>query len=65
MSEEEQQPTAEALKRRRKRKKAAEKNAALAVEKFTVEVAGVLKPDLKRVMAAHAIKISRTFTRGY
>jgi hypothetical protein len=27
----------------------------LGVEKFTVEVAGVFKPDLKRVMAAHGI----------
>ena len=27
----------------------------MGVEKFTVEVAGVVKPDLKRVMAAHGI----------
>ena len=27
----------------------------MGVEKFTVEVAGVFKPDLKRVMAAHGI----------
>jgi len=53
MAEEQQQPTAEALKQRRKREKAAAKDAALGVEKFTVEVAGVFKPDLKRVMAAH------------
>lgn len=53
MAEEEQQPTAEALKQRRKREKAAEKNAALGVEKFTVEVAGVFKADLKRLMAQH------------
>ena len=53
MAEEEQQPTAEALKQRRKREKANEKNAALGVEKFTVEVAGVFKPDLKKVMKAH------------
>ncbi|MFJ2491359.1 hypothetical protein ACIOV9_07420 [Pseudomonas iridis] len=52
---EEPQPTAEAIKQRRKREKAAEKDAALGVEKFTVEVAGVFKPDLKRVMAAHGI----------
>lgn len=45
----------EAKKQRRKREKAAEKDAALGVEKFTVEVAGVFKPDLKRVMAAHGI----------
>ena len=55
MAEEEQQPTAEALKQRRKREKANEKNAALGVEKFAVEVAGVFKADLKRVMAAHGI----------
>lgn len=50
---EEQLPTAEALKQRRKREKAAAKAAALGVEKFTVEVAGVFKPDLKRIMKAH------------
>ena len=55
MAEEEQQPTAEALKQKRKREKAAAKDAVLGVEKFTVEVAGVFKPDLKRVMAAHGI----------
>lgn len=55
MTEEEQQPTAEALKQRRKREKAAEKDAALGVEKFTIEVAGVFKPDLKKVMKAHGI----------
>lgn len=55
MTEEEQQPTAEALKQKRKREKAAAKDATLGVEKFTVEVAGVFKPDLKRVMAAHGI----------
>lgn len=52
---EEQQPTAEALKQRRKREKAAAKAAALGIEKFTVEVAGVFKPDLKQVMKAHGI----------
>lgn len=55
MAEEEQQPTAEALKQRRKREKAAEKDAALGVEKFTVEVAGVFKGDLREVMKAHGI----------
>ena len=45
--------TAEAIKQRKKREKAAAKDAALGVEKFTVEVAGVFKPDLKRVMVAH------------
>lgn len=55
MAEEQQELTAEAKKQRRKREKEAEKNAALGVEKFTVEVAGVFKPDLKRVMKAHGI----------
>jgi hypothetical protein len=50
-----QEPTAEAIKQRKKREKAAAKDAALGVEKFTVEVASVFKPDLKRVMAAHGI----------
>ena len=50
MSQEEQQPTAEALKQRRKREKAAAKDAALGVEKFTIEVAGIFKADLKRLM---------------
>ncbi|MBP5948209.1 MULTISPECIES: hypothetical protein [unclassified Pseudomonas] len=52
---EEKELTEEAKKQRRKREKAAAKDAALGVEKFTVEVAGVFKPDLKRVMAAHSI----------
>lgn len=51
----EKELTEEAKKQRRKREKAAAKDAALGVEKFTVEVAGVFKPDLKRVMAAHGI----------
>ena len=55
MAEEEQQPTAEALKQRRKREKAAAKDAALGVEKFTVEVVGVFKSDLRNVMKAHGI----------
>ena len=53
MAEEEQQPTAEALKQKRKREKSAAKDAALGVEKFTVEVAGVFKADLKRLMTQH------------
>lgn len=53
MAEEQQELTAEALKQRRKREKANEKNAALGVEKFTVEVAGVFKADLKRLMKQH------------
>jgi hypothetical protein len=52
---EEQALTAEAQKQRKKREKAAAKDAALGVEKFTIEVAGVFKPDIKRVMAAHGI----------
>jgi hypothetical protein len=55
MAEEQKEPTAEAIKQRKKREKAAAKDAALGVEKLTVEVAGVFKPDLKRVMAAHGI----------
>ncbi|WP_064116723.1 hypothetical protein [Pseudomonas fluorescens] len=50
---EEKELTEEAKKQRRKREKAAAKDAALGVEKFTVEVAGVFKPDLKAVMKAH------------
>lgn len=49
----EEELTAEAKKQRRKREKAAEKNAALGVEKFTVEVAGVFKADLKLLMKQH------------
>jgi len=55
MAKEQQEPTAEAIKQRKKREKAAARDAALGVEKFTIEVAGVFKPDLKRVMAAHGI----------
>ena len=53
MAEEQLELTAEAKKQRRKREKAAEKNAALGVERFTVEVAGVFMPDLKRLMKDH------------
>lgn len=49
----EEELTAEAKKQRRKREKAAAKDAALGVEKFTVEVAGVFKADLKRLMKTH------------
>lgn len=55
MAEEQQELTAEAIKQRKKREKEAAKNAALGIEKFTVEVAGVFKPDLQRVMKAHCI----------
>ena len=50
---EEPQPTAEAIKQRRKREKAAAKDAALGVEKFTVEVSEVFKKNLKRLMRKH------------
>ncbi|WP_047528590.1 hypothetical protein [Pseudomonas sp. 11/12A] len=50
-----QEPTAEAIKQRKKREKAAARDAALGVEKFTVEVAGVFKPDVKRVMQEQGI----------
>lgn len=55
MAEEQQQLTAEAIKQRKKREKEATKNAALGIEKFQIEVAGVFKPDLQRVMKAHGI----------
>ena len=55
MAEEQQELTAEAIKQRKKREKENAKNAALGIEKFIVEVAGVFKPDLKKVMAAHGI----------
>jgi chemotaxis methyl-accepting protein methylase len=50
---EEQELTSEAKKQRKKREKEAVKNAALGIEKFTVEVAGVFKPDIKRLMKEH------------
>jgi len=53
MAEKQMEPTAEALKQRRKREKAAAKKAALGVETFAVEVAGVFMPDLKRLMKQH------------
>jgi hypothetical protein len=55
MAEEQQAPTAEAIKQRKKREKEAARNAVLGIEKFTVEVAGVFKPDLKRLMKEHGI----------
>ncbi|WP_426201084.1 hypothetical protein [Pseudomonas sp. TWP3-1] len=55
MAEEQQQPTAEAMKQRRKREKSAAKDAALGIGKFQIEVAGVFKPDLQKVMKAHGI----------
>lgn len=50
---EEQQPTAEAIKQRKKREKDTAKKAALGIEKLTIEVAGVFKPDIKRLMKEH------------
>ncbi|NBB58920.1 hypothetical protein GVN18_06465 [Pseudomonas sp. ODNR1LW] len=55
MAEKQQKPTAEAIKQRKKREKENAKNAALGIEKFTVEVAGVFKPDLQKVMKVHSI----------
>lgn len=55
MTEEQQEPTAEAIKQKKKREKEAAKNATLGIEKFSVEVAGVFKPDLKRMMKDHGI----------
>lgn len=52
---EEKELTEEAKKQRRKREKSAAKDAALGVEKFTIQVAGVFKSDLKLVMSAHCI----------
>lgn len=52
---EQQEPTAEAIKQRRKREKENAKNAALGIGKFQIEVAGVFKPDLHKVMKAHGI----------
>lgn len=55
MAEEQQHPTAEAIKQRKKRDKENAKNAAMGIGKFQIEVAGVFKPDLQRVMKAHGI----------
>ncbi|EPA95287.1 hypothetical protein [Pseudomonas sp. G5(2012)] len=55
MTEEQQAPTAEAIKQRRKREKSAAKDAALGIGRFQIEVAGVFKPALQRVMKAHGI----------
>lgn len=55
MAEEQQELTAEAIKQRRKREKENAKNAALGIGKFQIEVAGVFKPDLQRVMKVHGI----------
>ena len=52
---EEKELTEEAKKQRRKREKEAAKNAALGIGRFQIEVAGVFKPDLQKVMKAHGI----------
>lgn len=54
MAEEEQQPTAEAIEQRRKREKDTARNTTFGIEKFTFEVAGAFKCDLK-FMQAHGI----------
>jgi hypothetical protein len=56
---EQKELTEEAKKQRRKRDKTAAKYTALGVEKFTVEVAGVFKADLKWVVAAHGFNIQQ------
>ncbi|APV42089.1 hypothetical protein PFAS1_23205 [Pseudomonas frederiksbergensis] len=50
---EEPQPTAEAIKQRKKREKKAAEDAKKGIGRFTVEVAGVFMPDLKRLMKEH------------
>ncbi|WP_439878909.1 hypothetical protein [Pseudomonas prosekii] len=53
MAEEQQQPTAEAIKQRKKREKKAADDAKKRIGRFTVEIAGVFMPDLKRLMKEH------------
>ena len=53
MAEEQQEPTAEAIKQRKKREKKAAEDAKKGIGRFTVEVAGVFMPDLKRLMKEH------------
>ncbi|EUB84927.1 hypothetical protein [Pseudomonas sp. GM30] len=48
-----QEPTKEAIKQRKKREKKAAEDAKLGIGRFTVEVAGVFMPDLKRLMKEH------------
>jgi hypothetical protein len=55
MPEKQLEPTAEAIKQKKKRAKAAAKDVALGIGKFQIKVAGVFKPDLKKVMKAHGI----------
>lgn len=53
MAEEQQAPTAEAIKQRKKREKKAADDAKNGIGRFTVEIAGVFMPDLKRLMKEH------------
>jgi hypothetical protein len=53
MAELQQEPTAEAIKQRKKREKKATDDAKKGIGRFTVEVAGVFMPDLKRLMKEH------------
>lgn len=53
MAEEQQEPTAEAIKQRKKREKKAADDAKKGIGRFTVEIAGVFMPDLKRLMKEH------------
>jgi len=53
MAEEQQQPMAEAIKQRKKREKKAADDAKKGIGRFTVEIAGVFMPDLKRLMKEH------------
>ncbi|GAB6406060.1 hypothetical protein [Pseudomonas sp. MHK4] len=55
MAENQQEPTKEAIKQRKKREKSAAKDAVLGIGKFQIEMAGVFKPDLQKVMKAHGI----------
>jgi len=53
MAEEQQEPTAEAIKQRKKREKKAADDTKKGIGRFTVEIAGVFMPDLKRLMKEH------------
>ncbi|MGW8465773.1 hypothetical protein [Pseudomonas sp. CLCA07] len=53
MADESQQPTSEALKQIRKRAKKAADDAANAVERVQVDMAGGFRADLKRLMKEH------------
>ncbi len=53
MAEEQQEPTAEAIKQRKKREKKAADDAKKGIGRFTVEIAGVFMPDIKRLMKEH------------